>query len=286
MNPPVTSLRVNEAHDRFMADRAQHSASAYDSIANRFEKHRAFPPGTAEAIRHAVLACLLDVERPRLLDLGAGTGRIGRQFITADDDYVGLDLSWGMLKVFQECMGREYVARLVQADGGALPFPDAAFDAVLLAQVFSGAPCWRAIADEACRVRRNPGTLIVGGTVAPIDGVDARMRERLEGIVRALGGPWYRARSGDQAREYFSAAAESTECLTAAQWQSSRTARGFLERHRGGVRFSTLPEPIRLEALRRLSDWAQETFGSLDADSTETFSFELQIFRYQQKVGH
>ena len=269
-----------------MADRLLRSASGYDGIANQFEKHRSFPQATAEAIRRAILACLPGIERPRLLDLGAGTGRIGRWFVKAADDYVGLDLSWDMLKVFQGCMGCEYAARLVQADGGALPFPDATFDAVLLAQVLSGARCWRPIADEACRVRRSPGALIVGGTVAPRDGVDARMRERLEAIVCAFGAPWYRPRSGDQACAYFSAAADAAERVAAAQWQSSRTARGFLERHRGGVRFSTLPESIRLEALRQLSDWAQRTFGSLDAVSTETFSFELQIFRFQQQVRH
>jgi ubiquinone/menaquinone biosynthesis C-methylase UbiE len=277
---------VIEARDRFMADRLRRSASGYDGIANQFEKHRAFPQATAEAIRHAVLACVPGIERPRLLDLGAGTGRIGRWFVKAADDYVGLDLSWDMLKVFQGCMGCEYAARLVQADGGALPFPDATFDAVLLAQVFSGTRCWRSIADEACRVRRSPGALIVGGTVAPRDGVDARMRERLEVIVCALGAPWYRPRSGVQACAYISAAADAAERVAAAQWQSSRTARGFLERHRDGVRFSRLPESIRLEALRQLSDWAQRMFGSLDAVSTETFSFELQIFRFQQQVSH
>src|SRR5689334_4389691 len=101
-----------------MADRSRRSASDYDGVAHQFEKHRAFPPATAEAIRRAVLACLPGVERPRLLDLGAGTGRIGRWFAMAADDYIGLDLSWDMLKVFQGCMGREYAARLVQADGG------------------------------------------------------------------------------------------------------------------------------------------------------------------------
>jgi SAM-dependent methyltransferase len=273
---------VIETGDRFMADRPRLSASGYDGIANQFEKHRTFPPATVEAIRRAVLACLPGVERPRLLDLGAGTGRIGRWFVKAADDYVGLDLSWDMLKVFQGSIGCEHAARLVQANGGALPFPDATFDAVLLAQILRGTRCWRPIAEEACRVRRSPGALIVGGTVAPRDGVDTRMRERLEVIVCALGAPWYRLRSGDQASEYFNAAADAAERVAAAQWQSSRTARGFLERHQGGVRFSTLPEPIRLEALRQLSDWAQRTFGSLDAISTETLLFELKIFRFQQ----
>ena len=46
--------------------------SAYDAIAPRFERDRALPDGVAEAIRAAVLAAA--PARPRLLDLGAGSG--------------------------------------------------------------------------------------------------------------------------------------------------------------------------------------------------------------------
>src|SRR5436305_509129 len=78
---------------------------------------------------------------PRLLDLGAGSGRIGAPFVAAGDDYVGVDLSAGMLREF--AARTERVARLVQADGARLPFGDAAFDAVLLIQVFGGLSGWR-----------------------------------------------------------------------------------------------------------------------------------------------
>ena len=43
--------------------------------------------------------------RARLLDLGAGTGRIGRPFVAAGDDYVGVDLSLGMLREFARRAG-------------------------------------------------------------------------------------------------------------------------------------------------------------------------------------
>jgi precorrin-6B methylase 2 len=46
-------------------------------MAAGFERQRALPEGVARSIRQAILAALASEDRPRLLDLGAGTGRIG-----------------------------------------------------------------------------------------------------------------------------------------------------------------------------------------------------------------
>ena len=128
------------------------AGSAYDAIAPRFERDRALPDGVGAAIRAAVLDAA-GVARPRLLDLGAGSGRIGAAFVAAGDDYVGADLSLGMLQAF--AARREGAARLVQADGLLLPFGDAAFDAVMLVQVFGGMSAWQTFAARcaACCAR-------------------------------------------------------------------------------------------------------------------------------------
>src|SRR5258708_7655010 len=110
--------------------------SAYDSLAPSFDRHRILPDGVAEAIRAAVLASI-DTPQPRLLDLGAGTGRVSWPLAAAGDDYVGVGLSRGMLSAF---LGRAAWSgappRLVQADGRHLPFPDATFHAAMLFQRF------------------------------------------------------------------------------------------------------------------------------------------------------
>src|SRR5215470_4333227 len=103
------------------------AAAGYDAAAAAFDRHRALPDQVPAAIRAAVLAAV-GIPSPCLLDLGAGTGRIGRAFVAAGDDYVGVDLSLGMLREFAR-----YAAPppLAQADGEHLPFGDATFDAVL-----------------------------------------------------------------------------------------------------------------------------------------------------------
>src|ERR1700712_3871139 len=151
----------------------------FDSVAPTFDRHRALPDGVPEAIRAAVLEAV-DASPPRLLDLGAGTGRIGIPFFAARDDYGGADPSFGMLSEFKrraaECAPAPH---LVQADGERLPFADASFDAIMLIQVFGGMRDWLRFMTEVRRVLRPAGALMMGRMVASSDGIDARMKRQL-----------------------------------------------------------------------------------------------------------
>lgn len=253
--------------------------SVYDATAPTFDRHRALPDGVPEAIRTAVLEAV-DASSPRLLDLGAGTGRIGIPFVAARDDYVGVDLSFGMLSEFKRRAADSARApRLVRADGERLPFADASFDAIMLIQVFGGMRGWRRLLTEVRRVLRGAGVLVLGRTIAPSDGLDARMKARLALLLGEIGAPADRTNTRQDAQGWLEQQARGTR-LVAATWTARRTPRGFIERHGTGARFSTLPAPIKEEAMRRLAAWATTAFGSLDEASTEPHEFELQLFRF------
>ena len=260
--------------------------SAYDAAAPSFDRHRALPDGAAEAIRAAILASIAAPTRPRILDLGAGSGRIGWPFVAAGDDYVGADLAGGMLRAFMaraENNGR--TPRLVRADGQHLPFADATFDAVLLIQVFGGMRGWRRIVSEARRVLRSAGALVIAGSVAPADGIDARMKQRLASFLSERGVEPDQTNARDDVQRCLESTATGGAPMAAAGWTADRTPRGFLDRHRTGARFSVLPEPVKEEALRKLSAWAVATFGSLDAVCSEPFVFELRVFTFPKGAG-
>ena len=251
--------------------------SAYDALAPRFERERALPDGVAQAVRELVLEAA-GVTHPRVLDLGAGTGRIGWPFVAANDDYVGVDLSFGMLRAFVDRCG--CAPRLVQADGHRLPF-GTAFDAVMLIQVFGGLTDWRQFAAEVRRVLRPGGATVIGRTATPHDGVDARMKRQLDLILDQSGA----RRSGNARADVetlFGTDASRVERRIAGTWMAQRTPRQFIARHRGGARFSALPEEVKSDAMARLAAWAETAFGSLDASSSESHSFELQVFRYKR----
>ena len=257
--------------------------SPFDAGAARFDRHRSLPEGVLQAIRAAVLAAT-GVPSPRLLDLGAGTGRTGRAFVKAGDNYVGVDLSLGMMREFAQRVAQP--PPLAQADGERLPFADKTFDAVLMVQVFGGMRGWRRVLAETRRVLRPPGALVLGRTIAPSDGLDARMKARLSRILVDLGAEAQTHNAREDAQGWLGRAARRRSSAVAATWEAPRTARGFLDRHRDGARFSALPKPLKDQSLHRLADWAAATFGSLDAAVREQHAFELQFYEFPPGDAH
>lgn len=260
----------------------------YDAVAPRFDRHRSLPRSIPEAIRTAVLDMFAgSLQNPRILDLGAGTGRFGQAFVAAGNDYVGLDLSHGMLAEFLHWAERSGSPRpcLVQADGLALPFRESAFDAVMLMQVVGAVGDWDRLIAEARRVLRPSGVLIVGHTIFPAGGLDELMKDRLAAILRQLSVLPYHLNARAELPRLLAEIAGNGSRVVAATWQAERTPRRFLERQPTGARFSALPEAVKADALEGLSAWALNTFGSLDKTFSERHEFELQIFRFAREAA-
>lgn len=251
--------------------------SIFDPRAASFDSHRSLPDGVPEAIRAAVRQSSLGSTQRRVLDLGAGTGRIGKAFVAAGEFYVGVDFSLGMLRQFAaQCP----VACLLQADGQHLPFPDHTFDLVLLMQVVSGAASWERLLCEALRVVGRPGAIVVGNTVAPISGVDAQLKRQLRAILGSMGVAMHEPKkSKTDALTWLKARSAGHKEVVAAHWTAERSTEQFIARHRTGARFAALPAQVQEEALRRLSAWAEARFGALNKRFEEDFSFVLDVFK-------
>src|SRR5690242_9437861 len=121
------------------------SGSAFDRSAASFERYRTLPKGIPEAIRAEIWQVRRDRDQARILDVGAGTGRIGKAFVEANDFYIAVDASLAMVQEFRE---HSETALLIQADGTSLPFASHSFDVVMLMQVLSGAQDWRGLLEE------------------------------------------------------------------------------------------------------------------------------------------
>ena len=259
-------------------------ASTFDRNAASFERHRAMPSEVLEAIRKTVWECTGLKPSARVLDLGAGSGRIGRVFVDANDAYIGIDFSLPMLREFR---ARNSAACLIQADGGQLPFPDASFDLVMLMQVLSGTHNWRDLLNETVRVLAPEGSVVVGHTVTPPTGIDARMKSQLSLILEEMGvASNLSGKSREKSLDWLQTASSKKMQITAASWTVKRTPREFLDRHNSGARFSKLPTKIQTEALQKLSAWATRTCGSLDQVFSETHTFELYIFGIADPLIH
>lgn len=254
-------------------------SSAFDARASTFERYRSLPSGVPEAIRSAFWSSAKRPEKARVLEIGAGTGRIGKVFAEAGDFYVGVDTSYAMLREFsaksQSCL-------LAQADGQQLPFGDASFEAVLLMHILNGVDDWRNMLQEIRRVLRPGGSVVVGQTVAPDSGIDARLKRQLATILEEMQvrGQPSRGSRGQQAFAWLDASATRHEHLRASSWNVAASAQEFLLRHRTGARFAALPLAVQEQALDKLRTWAKVNLGSLDERFPESRSFELDIFTY------
>jgi predicted TPR repeat methyltransferase len=72
----------------------------FDAVAPTFERYRALPRGVPESIRSAILQATRKQPSARVLDLGAGTGRIGKAFVAANDFYLASTRLWECCRSF------------------------------------------------------------------------------------------------------------------------------------------------------------------------------------------
>ena len=107
-------------------DRQQAQAASFGAAADVYERGR--PPYPAEAIDW-----LLPAGAARVLDLGAGTGKLTRQLRERGLDVTAVEPSGGM----REQLGRAVPGvRALAGTAERIPLPDASVDAVLVAQAW------------------------------------------------------------------------------------------------------------------------------------------------------
>jgi ubiquinone/menaquinone biosynthesis C-methylase UbiE len=257
--------------------------STFDAAAARFESYRSLPNGVPEAIRAAIWNALGLASPVWVLEIGAGTGRIGKAFMVEGDFYTGVDTSLAMLREFPVNSKSSF---LVQADGRQLPFGDGTFDLVLLMHLLSGVEDWQGILNETRRVLVPGGSVAVGQTVSPESGIDAQLKRQLTAILERMQIARHRPQESRRPALAWlqSSAVRHVQCQ-AASWNVKATPQDFLIRHRTGARFAALPADVQEQAIKQLSAWAEMTFGFLDAEFQEQRSFELDIFSFAKGAG-
>jgi ubiquinone/menaquinone biosynthesis C-methylase UbiE len=259
------------------------SPTPFDAQAPEFDRRVGLPEAHCRAIAAAVVA--LAAVRPGdwLVEIGAGTGMIGRWFLDHAVRYVGVDLSRGMLEVFRRRSGADR-ASLVQADcGRSWPLPEGAARAFFSSRAIHFLPL-ELVVDELFRVgARDGAAFLLGRVERRPESVKARMSKEMRRRVRERG---FAVRSGggrrvlEACRRRGAAELPRTEVVS---WPVRHAPRESIAswRSKEGLGGVVLPPGVQDEVLRELATWATEVFGDLDAscESEECYVLEgVQLF--------
>lgn len=141
---------------RIVAARTDGSSWA-DQVAGRMEDH--YSPGrTWEATTRGVLGLL---ELGDVLDVGSGDGVLAALLAPRSRTFTCLDRSARVIEAARERLQLHTNIRLVEGDMQSMPLADASFDQVLLFHVLTHAERPRDVLNEAFRVSRPGGTIVV-----------------------------------------------------------------------------------------------------------------------------
>ena len=266
------------------------SPELFDGQASFFEKRTGLPEDCCRDIAKAVLELGETQPADLLVEIGSGTGQLGRWF-RAPLRYIGLDLSAGMLQEFGHSGDSDPANRLlIQADANASwPLANGVVQTLFSSRTMHLLD-QEHVASEILRVASTAGaTLILGRVEREPESVRARMAQEMNERLRARG---FAARRGArQNRKLFELCsgpgAVALEPLPVARWSTIASPRQSLEswRSKQGLGGLAVPDKIRTEVLQELENWAEEKFGGLNREFESEETYVLKSLRLPSTRG-
>jgi SAM-dependent methyltransferase len=263
---------------------------SFDRAADYYDATRGYTQEVADAIGAALFQAAGARPGSHLLELGIGTGRIAIPLLAHGANVTGVDISPRMVERLRANLATRRAEQpdlpwgtldVRIADMTALPFAAETFDAEVAVHVFHLVAGWLRALDEALRVLRRGGALLIGQDRHP--GAESGIiQDRWAAMVRELGGggdldpvgaAGYRGVLEELRRRGLTV--EETSPVT---WTTQRTPREILAyvAARGSSSTWRVPDEIFATSLHRLEAWASERYGdSLDTPREEQAEFVI-----------
>jgi ubiquinone/menaquinone biosynthesis C-methylase UbiE len=252
---------------------------SFDRAAGYYDQTR----NLSEAMATRGLQIILDRAGPSgsILEVGAGTGRIGVPLWQHGANWFGCDLSIEMMRRLRE---KYPAARIVQSDASRLPYVSNRFDVAVTIHVLHLVGPWRAALREIKRVLQPGGVYINGGSGQREESVSQKMQDYWRGRIEAHGADW--RRPGVQDREellaelkQLGAQLEEIEIDRGSYlWKPGEALDILAQRTHSGT--WNIPDAIFDAALRETRIWAEQEFGDLDRGYPQEYYESLDVIRF------
>lgn len=219
----------------------------------------------------------------RVLDVGAGTGRVAVAFANIGCETVALDPALAMLN---ECRRKASERRvsLVAGEGARLPFARGCFDGVILARILYLLPDWQVVLRETCDVLKPGGRLFHewGNGQANEAWVQIREKARILFQRASVDSPFHPgARDEAEVDGFVGELGLIRGAELAVGPGPSMTLRDFVGRIASGE-FSytwSVPKDVQESCLPLLRKWCEDTF---DLDQSVSIPRELRWTIYRK----
>jgi SAM-dependent methyltransferase len=261
-------------------------AEPFDAQADDFHKRAGLEAAIGHSIAQAVLSLASLTPDDAVLEIGAGTGEIGRHLAAMPSRYLGLDVSSGMLRIFQRKLGIvSNRVLLAQADcDRPWPVRDRSITAVVASRVAHLLSA-NHVADEVTRVCRVGGYCLVGRVERDGHSIKSRLRRQRQVMLSECG---ITARAGSQGsqRVIDALAARGATALgteTVSSWTGTTTADDVISSWEAiPTRVDVeLSAPARVVVLRGLRDWARRELGDLHQPEEFVERYAIAVVRVQ-----
>jgi ubiquinone/menaquinone biosynthesis C-methylase UbiE len=263
-------------------DSTRKHSESFNEQAGFFEQRAGLPESCCRDVAKKVIEIGKVGRSDLVVEVGAGTGQIGRWF-DGSVRYAGFDVSSEMLEHFSSRLHSDASSRLlIQADANARwPFADGVARVIFSSRVMHLLE-QEHVSHELLRVSSpNGATLIFGRVERKPDNVKSRMAKEMNERLQLHG--FTGRRSEREHRKVFETCSRvgaiGPQSLTVAKWTTSASPRQSLDSWHshttlGGI---TVPAETRRDVLREVEVWAEEVFGELDREFESEESYVLNF---------
>ncbi len=267
---------------------ANRRAFSFDAQAWSFDRRAGLPTGAAETIAEAICEITGASQGDRLLEIGVGTGEIGSAVAARYLSYLGLEVSLPMLALFGDRLrslaGTRVSAIIARANANQLwPVRHGAVDILFFSRSAHLLDEPHLVA-ECLRVGRPAGCwLLLGGVRRERESIHSRMRREMHGLLaehgvkaRGSGRTWRRLAAVFEER-----GGRALSPVVATAWQVREAPTDSLAswHNVAGLAGRAVESRIKEDVLRRLTLWAEDHYGDLEAYRESTERYQLMAIR-------